>query len=294
MMNGPVVVGYDQTPHSDHALAEAAREAVIRGTALKIVHAYTWIPPGTPTAVPMQIPMELSERACREAAEQVVQTAAASVRSQHPGLTVEAHAVAGHPAKVLADASRGADLLVVGSRGRGGFTGLLLGSVSLRVLANAHCPVVVARGESRPAQGGILMAVDIEAPCEEILEYAFIEASRRGATLAALHVWDEPWIAIYGVDEDAAAQVKEITADYEARLDCLVRSWHARFPDVRTELRIAIGTAATALVEATDVADLIVVGGRHHGDGRHGMRVGPVANTVLHHSTCPVAVVPLG
>jgi nucleotide-binding universal stress UspA family protein len=293
-VNGPVVVGYDQTPHSDRALAEAAREAEIRGTALTIVHAYAWLPPIVPLAVPMAMPVAESERACHEAAEQVVESAAASVRSRHPGLHVVARTIAVPAAKALAEASRGADLLVVGSRGRGGFAGLLLGSVSLRVLADACCPVIVVHGASRPERGLVAVAVDIDEPCEDLLEFAFVEASRRGADLAAYHIWDEPWVATYGDDSDVTAQIKEVEADCGARLDALVRSRHSKFPEVRTTQRIGTGPAGTALVEASDVADLIVVGGRRHGDSRHGMKIGPVASTVLHHSACPVAVIPLG
>jgi nucleotide-binding universal stress UspA family protein len=294
MMTGPVVVGYDQTPHSDRALAEAAREAAMRGTSLDIVHAYLWLPPMDLSAAPVTLPSTESEEDCRKAAEQAAEAAAAVVRSSHPDLSVEARAVAGHAAKALADASRGADLLVVGSRGRGGFPGLLLGSVSLRVLADACCPVVVVHGPDRPARDLVVAAVDIDEPCEDVFEFAFIEASRRGATLTVHHVWDEPWILTYGEDTDVTAEVAAVEADCALRLDSQVRSWHARFPEVQVTQRVGTGPAATVLVEASESADLVVLGGRRHGDGRHGMKLGPVATTVLHHAACPVAVVPLG
>jgi nucleotide-binding universal stress UspA family protein len=294
MMTGPVVVGYDQTPHSERALAEAAREAAMRGTSLDIVHAYFWLPPMDLTASPVTPPAAESEEDCRKAAEQVADEAAERIRSANPGLHVEARAVAGHAAKALADASRGAELLVVGSRGRGGFVGQLLGSVSLRVLADACCPVIVVHGPDRPARGLVVAAVDIDEPCEDVFEFAFIEASRRGATLTVHHVWDEPWILTYGEDTDVTAEVAAVEADCALRLDSQVRSWHARFPEVQVTQRVGTGPTATVLVEASGAADLVVLGGRRHGDGRHGMKLGPVATTVLHHSTCPVAVVPLG
>jgi nucleotide-binding universal stress UspA family protein len=73
----------------------------------------------------------------REAVEQV--------RSDHPTVTVETAVIQGPPARVLVDLSADADLLVIGSRGRGGFSGLLLGSVSQQCVHHAHCPVTVVR-----------------------------------------------------------------------------------------------------------------------------------------------------
>ena len=293
MMIGPVVVGYDQTAHSDRALAEAAREAAMRGTGLFIVHAYTGRPPMDLTASPVTVPVVESEEDRRERAEQFLKSVADRVRAAHPGTEVVTHVVAGHAAKALADASRGAELLVVGSRGRGGFPGLLVGSVSLRVLADACCPVVVVHGGDRPARDRVVAAVDVDEPCEDILAFAFNEASRRDAALTVHHVWDEPWIVTYGEDTDMSAQVKAAEEDCALRVDSVVRSWQSRFPAVPVTQRVGTGPAGTVLVESTETADLIVLGGRRHGDGRHGMKLGPVATTVLHHATCPVAIIPL-
>jgi nucleotide-binding universal stress UspA family protein len=239
-----------------------------------------------------------SEADCRTNAELLVDSAAARVRAAHPGMEVMAHAVAGPAAKALAEACRGAESLVVGSRGRGGFAGLLLGSVSLRVLADACCPVIVVPGQDhgldRPARNRVVAAVDVDEPGEDVFEFAFNEASRRGAELTVQHVCDEPWIETYSGASDVAAQVKAAQEDCALRLDSQVRSWHAKFPDVRVTQRVGAGPAASALVDASRAADLIVLGGRRHGDGRHGMKLGPVATTVLQHAECPVAVVPLG
>jgi nucleotide-binding universal stress UspA family protein len=291
MMTGPVVVGYDQTPHSERALVLAAREAAMRGAPLQIVHAYSWLPL---TADPGTAPVAESAEDCRAWAEKTVQGAAARANAAHPGLQVTAHAYDGHAPKVLANASRGAELLVVGSRGRGGFPGLLVGSVSLRVLADACCPVIVVPGPDRPARSRVVAAVDIDEPCDSVFDFAFTEAARRGDELLVHHVWDEPWIATYGEDTDVTAEVKAVEADCALRLDSQVRSWHAKWPEVYVVQRVGTGPAATVLVEASEAADLIVFGGRRHGDGRHGMKLGPVATTVLHHATCPVAVIPLG
>ena len=75
----------------------------------------------------------------------VLDTAIAGALSEHPGLKAEARLINGHPAPVLVEASKGADLLVVGSRGHGEFVGMLIGSVSEYCVTNAHCPVLVHR-----------------------------------------------------------------------------------------------------------------------------------------------------
>jgi nucleotide-binding universal stress UspA family protein len=75
----------------------------------------------------------------------VLDSAIADAKSQHPNLRVEGRLISGHPAPVLVEASKGADLLVVGSRGHGEFVGMLVGSVSEYCVTNAHCPVLVHR-----------------------------------------------------------------------------------------------------------------------------------------------------
>src|SRR5690348_7448117 len=131
MTETTVVVGYDKSPNSERAVAEAARAALAAGSTLTVVHAYRWQPPITPIAVRT----DDMEKAVREAAGDVAEEAAPRGRARPPDLKNQAAAVEGHPATGLADASHGAALLFVGNRGHGGFTGLLLGSVSQPALA---------------------------------------------------------------------------------------------------------------------------------------------------------------
>jgi nucleotide-binding universal stress UspA family protein len=281
-----VVVGYDGSPGSKLALTEAAREALADDRTLKIVHAYYWMPPLTPLAMPLDTALT----GYREAAQQVVAEAAADLRSQYPDLKVVASAVEGQPANVLAAASAGADLLVVGSRGHGGFVGLLLGSVSMRVLASASCPVLVVRGEPRPSLDRVLAAVDIDGPCAQVVEFAFATASRHGAALTVLHVWDEPWFLASG-GPGSAEDIAAVKADRAARLAAAVSPWQGRFPQVDVSQQIPVGSAGAVVVKESATADRLVVGGRP--GRRPGLFDGPVTDTVLHHSACPVAVVPI-
>jgi nucleotide-binding universal stress UspA family protein len=144
-MGSRVVVGVDGSPESVAAFALAVQEARWRNATVQVVSAYTY--PHAMLVVPFApeppIPRELHEEA-RALIDKVVERAQRS-GTDTTGVTIEPDVVPGPPAIVLLDAARGADLLVVGARGRGGFSGLLLGSVSQQCVQHAPCPVLVVR-----------------------------------------------------------------------------------------------------------------------------------------------------
>jgi nucleotide-binding universal stress UspA family protein len=133
---GDVVVGIDGSKGSDIALEWAAAEAELRNATLVVIHA--WMPSFVPEAGWGYVEVD----SLRDAARDLVDETVASV-GNHTSVTIEGEFVRDMPAHALIERSKDAALLVVGSRGRGGFTGLLLGSVSHQVLHHAHCPVVV-------------------------------------------------------------------------------------------------------------------------------------------------------
>ena len=136
---GVVVVGVDGSDRSVPALEWAAGEAAAHGHALRVVTA--WSIPVTalsPGGLPAPYPIDELESDARAAQDAVIAKA-----TMPAGLDVEHHVVEGGPGAVLLDASEGADLVVIGSRGHGGFAGLLLGSVGQQVTGHAACPVVV-------------------------------------------------------------------------------------------------------------------------------------------------------
>jgi nucleotide-binding universal stress UspA family protein len=284
-MNSTVIVGYDASPWSDRALDEAASEAAARDGGLVIVHAFHWLMPAAPTAL---TPLG-AEQSTRKIAEEIAEEGAAKVRSRYPGMSVQTRVEVGHAPHVLAEASRDADLLIVGNRGRGGFAELLLGSVSKRVLGRASCPVIVVRGDVRPKRDRVLVLLDIDDPCDGLLEFAFSEAALRGARLTAANVWDGTWLATIANLADLAGEVAAIEAEHDARLATIIHPWQAKHPEVHTVRRIGAGSIGAIAAKLSDDADLAIVGG-----GGHGTRMGPVADTVLHHASCPVAVIPTG
>ncbi|WP_112140609.1 universal stress protein [Glycomyces dulcitolivorans] len=139
-----IVVGVDGSAASLRALEWALREAALTGAVIEAVHA--WEVPAQYGTGMMVLPSgEEFETAAKESLARSIEQAAGS----DPGVEIEQNAVAGHAAKVLIDAADGAALLVVGSRGHGGFVGTLVGSVSQYCVSHAPCPVVVVRDLSQ-------------------------------------------------------------------------------------------------------------------------------------------------
>lgn len=140
-----IIVGIDGSAAAAQALAWAVDEARLRSTPLKIVSA--WETPYLDWGEAFPLPQE-PEREALEHARSIAEQAASQVAAQFSELDVSSEAVEGSPAGRLIELSESAELLVVGSRGRGGFAGLILGSVSQQCVAHAHCPVVVVHGST--------------------------------------------------------------------------------------------------------------------------------------------------
>lgn len=147
----PIVVGVDGSTSSIGALDWAASECERTAASLFVVAAWEW-----PTNYGWAVPLPDGYRPADDA-QHLVDECEARVRSLHPSVDVKGVTVEGNPAAELVDVSRGASLLVVGSRGHGRLADMLIGSVSKHCAAHAHCPVVVYRDdatEPAPAAGG--------------------------------------------------------------------------------------------------------------------------------------------
>lgn len=147
MRNGPVVVAVDGSDSSKAALAWAAHYA--RLSALPLVGLIVWQMPleagwGMAPSLPEDYDPEGSAR-------QILEDTVAEVLGDHAGIDVRLEVVRGHPSVKLTEASESASLVVVGSRGHGAFSGMLLGSVSEFLTTHAHCPVVVMRDHAPAA-----------------------------------------------------------------------------------------------------------------------------------------------
>jgi len=139
---GPVVVGFDGSSGADEALRTAFDEASLRDHRLTVVQALTTTMPSMPVTLP---PLTYNRETIRMAAQSDLEHALAPWKAKYPEITVAARVALGNPSRALIAASQGAQLIVVGTRGHGGFAGLLLGSVGLHLLHHAECPLLVAR-----------------------------------------------------------------------------------------------------------------------------------------------------
>jgi nucleotide-binding universal stress UspA family protein len=138
---GRIVVGVDGSGGSDEALEFACRRAELTGEEVVVLHG--WRDGRATGTTRREVPSAFMDRMAEE--ERLLAESVAGVRSQHPDVHLEAEAIPVVAWRALADASAAASLVVVGSRGRGAFTGMLLGSVSQQVLHHAQCPVAVVR-----------------------------------------------------------------------------------------------------------------------------------------------------
>ena len=147
---GRVVVGLDASERSVAALSYAYAQASSRELGLTVVHSWWWEQPGGFLAGSTN---EGEWSAASDQETVLVGELLAGWHEQYPDVELRRHLVRGHPVATLVEESQGAEMLVIGSRGRGGFTGLLLGSVSNGVLREASCPVVVVRSAAAAAEG---------------------------------------------------------------------------------------------------------------------------------------------
>ncbi|MGW3247410.1 universal stress protein [Streptomyces sp. NPDC001070] len=288
-MSAPVVVGVDGSPLSLEAIEVAAGEARLRGCALTVVHAFFWPTLHAPLG---PSPLGLTEGELRNMAGRVVTEAVERAHAAAPEVEVTDIVVAGEPLTVLEAQSRSAALVVVGSRGLGGFVGLLLGSTAVHLAAHGRCPVLVVR-DGAAAAGPVLLGIDGSHAGETAIDFAFAEAALRGTSLVALHAWT-PWDTPVPAPQDPsmpyALERGKLAAGEERLLAEAVAGRGERYPDVPVVHTVVRGGAREELIGASRSAGLVVVGARGRG-GFTGLLLGSVSQALLHHAHCPVVVV---
>lgn len=286
---GAVVVGIDGSQHQPAVIDWAVREARLHHRPLVLVHAYDWALLGSSFAEP---PYGAVQESLRDNAGRIRDEALAFARTAAPDLDITARVDDGWPARVLVEASQSAALVVVGHRGRGGFSGLLTGAVAAQLATHAKSPVVVVRPSVSfgPHAGRVVVGVDGPPGSHATLEFAFEEASLRGLGLTAVHAWIGP---VYREPGDVLPLVYDVT-DVEAEetrvLAEALAGWADKYPDVDVRRVVVQAQATHALRDASSGAALLVVGARGHG-GFAGLLLGSVALGCLHHAPCPVGIV---
>jgi nucleotide-binding universal stress UspA family protein len=284
-MESPVLAAVDGSPQSVKAAMWAADEAVRRGTSLRLLHAGLWLD--------RFVDPDYGD--VRGAALQMLDQVQEEIHSSHPRLGVDVVLIHDDSIEGLVAAASGGRLLVLGSRGLGGFVGALVGSVGLAVCGRTGTPAVLVRaGQSTDEVPGqeVVVGVDPRAMSDPVVGFAFEEAGLRGAAVRAVHGWNLPpvgsslgWIL---PPPGLSADVEKAEAERLARV---LGPWRDKYPETRVVEEVRFGGGARALVEVSDRAGLVVVGRRLR-RSRVGWHLGPVAHAVLHHAKAPVAIVP--
>jgi nucleotide-binding universal stress UspA family protein len=291
-----IVVGVDASESASHAALWAAREAQCRGVPLTLTHA-VHLP--SAAVAPVE-PDDFAERQ-QTAGLEIVEASAARIRQRYPGLTLESDICTQSAAQRLCDVSANDVMVVTGTRGHGGLTGLLLGSVSHALAVHASGPLVVVRGaEPEEANGPVVLGVGPN-PAESAIEFAFAAARRYGTSLRVVRAWmlplpsvgtGMPGSAAFGLGEPAALfapEAQDSDADEAGDAARAVEPVRKRYPQVRFEVSAVAGNAVPALA---DVGARLVVVGSHRHRGLFSVGAGHVVDGLICHSPAPVAVIP--
>jgi nucleotide-binding universal stress UspA family protein len=282
-----IIVGVDGSPASDAAVGWAAHDAVMRGVPLTLIHVQD---PATRTWSQAKV---LEEVAGWQKAEGGGILANASkiahdIANDTSHITINGELLFSAPGPALVDRSEDAELIVVGTDGRGALTRGLLGSVSSGLVRHAGCPVAVIReGETQmphPANAPVLVGVDGSSASELATEIAFDEASRRHVGLIALHAWsNKELVDVPGVNWPA------VKADEERPMSEALAGWQERYPDVTVNKLLVCDKPARAIVETSQSAQLVVLG-RHGRNALTRTFLGSVSNAVVQSVRVPVIV----
>ena len=302
-----IVVGVDGSDHSHCALIWAAREAERRRRPLHIVTAYS-VPIFAASGLDGGY-ATVDDSVIREGAEAILKHALDKVASYN--IDVDASVENGDASGVLLEISETAELLVFGTRGRGGFVGRLLGSVSSALPAHAKCPTVTvplicadrlgettddkhvlaerAKMGHQPVENVVVVGVDGSEQARVAVLEAAAQTERLAARLRVVcavpqYTGSLAWVPT-PMDRDA------LFADIKVQLDAGVAWLRSHFPALQVETQLVDGSPVDILVEASRHVELVVVGTRGRG-GFAGMLLGSTSDGVLHHAKGPVMVVP--
>jgi nucleotide-binding universal stress UspA family protein len=266
-----VLAGFDGSAVARGAAVWAAGEAATRGWPLVLARSFerplrvgefTWTPVGLS-------PDDARAWHCGQS----LRVLGDQCRITHPELEVSTTTRAGHPGHVLAALAVEVDagLVVLGSKGHGPFARLVLGSTAADLVHLLDRPVAVVRGPV--TTGPVVLGLAGTDTDGQAIEFAFEAAARHNC----------PLLAVHGDHHMRAPDV----------LEQVLAPWQERYPSVPVRTEVVRDKPASALVERSQAATMLVVGSHHHNAAHRALR-GSISHATLYHATCPVAVVPAG
>jgi nucleotide-binding universal stress UspA family protein len=290
-----ILVPTDFSATSDEALTFAKGLAEQLGASLHLLHAFE--DPFTTAAFAAEmyapLPLSMRDNMLRDVEQRLAERMPPEDKTRFNGTT---QIVSGVPAKTIVEyaGSLGADLIVMGTHGRGGMAHFLLGSVTERVVRTASCPVLTIREAAAGAINRILVPTDFSTTSDAALDYANLLAERSGASLQLLHVIDDPFVT-----EGLAAEA--YIAEAPMLRSAMLRDAQSRLADravlkqpggARVDTEVLFGHGAKTIAEyaAERGVDLIVMG-THGRTGVAHLLLGSVAERVVRTASCPVLTV---
>lgn len=274
MTTSPILLAYDGSPDAERALDWVAIEASATGTPVRVV-----MVEDVQAAAPSGVTTSTARRTLERAREALAEIGVTAVTLEHR---------VGRVVIELLESADSASMVVLGSQGHGPAGEMFLGSVSQHVARHASCPVVVVRRQRASDARRIVVGIDGSPGSSAALAYACQRAERTGEAVAAIHGW-----RVHASSTDVWSTVPRTLQEEDERRLLLAESVagvREDHPDVTVELEAVAVDAATCLVDASASASLLVVGARGLGFVG-GLLLGSVSQAVLHHATCPVAVV---
>lgn len=286
---GTILAGTDGSPSADAAVRWASVRAAAEQRSLTLLMALhpatpTWIDPGIPDLVAAH------EQSLRTRAEDTLTWAHDDVSRSFPDLQVHEVFCLADPRQALIQASRTADLVVVGSRGHGHLKSLVLGSTSVAVIRHSECPVVVHRPTpAAPARRGVAVGADATHDSLTVLDFAYREADRSRLPLTVVHSLTHEELAQGATTGRRGAT----TEDLPVGLAKSLASMSEKYPEVEVHTVVEDRMPERCLLDLTESMDLLVVGVHHQSRSAQFM-FGSASVWLMEHADCPVAVVPVG
>ena len=287
-----ILVGVDGSAAALGAVRWAVHDAALRNVPLTLVHCVDAPVPGWFQATALAGLKQWQDERAREFINTAIKVAEESTGECGP-VQIDSKVFSSATVPTLVGLSKEAEMVVVGYRGHGGtVVRNFLGSVSSGLVYHAHCPVAVIHDDeplvSDVARAPVLLGIDGSRASEAATAIAFYEASRRRVGLIALHAWTDLRVSDFkemfpNINWDAQLSEQEET------LAERLAGWKERYPDVGISRRIEIGEPAGGLIEASELAQLIVVGSHGRG-GFTGMLLGSVGAAVVNRARIPVIV----